>query len=341
MHIVSTIMQPPNHLAATTLDAAAWKAICSSSPSMWERLCLEGRTFAIRNGDGSMIPLSSFADEDLPPLPDGIRSFGRFLARNSVFANIAARRPGREEVTFYCLLGKAHGRGFSRLLDAFLHRVGSTPMNWRRQMVVSSIRAALFDVLRSRASQPFSFIDIGCGAGFDGLDITRILLEAQRRGFPIPMHRIINIDIDTDWLSLNERLSSALFSGADQDVILRRNISIFDYLRGGTVERDIAGVSNLIVSCNGFADFCDDASLDSLYGGISRIAAMIPGEATVILPIATRNRSQAFFSHQVGFRYLAREKEYILAKVAHHFPGMEISPTFAHSQVCCVISKRP
>lgn len=318
--------------------AAKWREVLSSTKSLWDRIEIHDRAFVLRLDDGSLFHLSSFAERDLPPLEREFPLLGRFLLKHSVYANIMARRRGREEVTFYCLRSEPHGSGFDRKIDAKMVAMGAAPLNWRRQMVVETVRKTLLGLL-SRGASSFTFLDIGCGGGFDGLELKRLLVAMEEKGVPIPEHRIINVDIDDKWLELNARLAKRMLPERHQGQITRRNVSIFDYLKSAELTSDLAGTENLIISCNGFADFCEDAALNELYGGICELMRRTPGEATVVLPLALKNPVQEVISKWVGFGYNARERPEITSRLAQMFRGLQLEQHENHSQLTFIIRK--
>jgi SAM-dependent methyltransferase len=317
---------------------AEWDSVCVNSKSVWDRLDTQDMAFGLRLEDGTFFHLTSFAENDLPPVPGEVSALGRFLVRHSVFANILARRRGREEVTFYCLLGRPHGTGWDRMLDQMFLPLGAAPLNWRRKIVVETVRATARHWL-DRGVRNFAFLDIGCGGGFDGLDLKRILLALSNKGVSIPDHRIINVDVDEKWLGVNERLAQVLLPETHRRQLVRRHVSIFDYLKSDAVAGDLAGMDNLIVSCNGFADFYDDAALNELYAGIRGIAQRMPEESVLVLPIAMRNPIQGILSEMVGFGYTARKKSEISRRVSEMFHGFTIDRCEKHSQITFLVRK--
>lgn len=317
----------------TTLKTA-WDKACAEE-TVWDRLTVKEQQFFFRTPD-TLVPLSSFAREKLPPIPADLPPLGRFLARMSAFANIGASRPGTEEVTFYSLIGKPHGTGMKRLLDRFFLRVGSSPLNWRRRQVEQFIKQKMFGFLSEK--EDFGFLDIGSGGGFDSLEIARLVSSIADKGDAHSRISIVNVDIDTFWLKQNEKLSDLLYKG--KPPIVRRNMSVFDYLDNKTYMDDFPDRSNLVISCNGFAEFFEDELLRSLFSSISRMTSDFTGRVSLIIPFAVKNRLQEFLSRMVGFNYLARDIADISNMIQDNFPGFSLEVRSQFSQMIFLLHRK-
>lgn len=318
--------------------ARCWNDAIRQEQSPWEMLDIEDCRFVLRYG-AAAIPLSSIAREDLPP--SSPRSLmGRILVDRVHLGKILSSRPGTEEVTFYTLVGRPHGRNaFEKLLDRFFLSIATPPLIWRRKMVVRELRRLTYE---SMGNGPLVFFDIGSGAGFDGIDLHRILSSTFRRcrekgiRLPQPRYRIINIDIDGPWLGFNQAVCQALF-GTDTP-IARRNVSIFDYLNAAGYRKDLSGEATCIISCNGFADFYDDAAFTSLLEGIRSLAESAGGAYHLVIPCSMKNREQESLSNSVGFNYIAKTKVRLDDIIGTVFPDTATFHECAHNQIVYTIS---
>jgi SAM-dependent methyltransferase len=307
-----------------------WNAVCSGDSSFWERLKIRDGAIRLTMPDGQELLLAPIGPNDLPPLAETAAPLGRWVARHSLFARILSSRVGKEEVTFYALLNEAHGAGFDRKLDRWLLNIGHAPLCYRRKKVVEFIRRSLLDLVRREQSY-LAFMDIGCGGGFDGLDVNRIC-----SALPGVRCRIVNIDIDEKWLGNNELIAKVI--GVSQ--IMRRRASIFDYLRDETYRKDLEGVSHLVISCNGFADFFPDQAIKELLEGIRQICLHVPGSVRFVFAAALkRNRLQTSLSNLIGFSYTGRTPEAIEGLLRSTLGEYRLSFEERHSQIICLVHK--
>lgn len=307
-----------------------WNRVCAQEESFWEKIFLRDRVLSLRLDSTREVRLSSLTPADLPPLSEAATGLGRWLARRSLFARVLSSRVGKEEVTFYALLNEAQGGGLDGRLDRWLLNVGHAPLCYRRRKVVEVIRRSLLEMIQQRKTQ-IGFLDIGSGGGFDGLDVHRICAA-----IPGVRCQIVNIDIDGVWLALNERIATAVGAAGIQ----RRHVSVFDYLRDQTWREDWRGVDDLIISCNGFADFFDDAAIREMLAGIRRIFEAVPGRVRFIFPAALKkSRAQTFLSRLIGFNYAGRTPQAFLDVVAAGLGGYPLTHEEKHSQIICVVRK--
>jgi len=313
-----------------------WEKI-SKEKSVWDRLEIENMTFIYRGDDGERIELSSFDRHSLPDTPANISLIGKLFAKMSAFANIMASRPGTEEVTFYSLKHIPHGRGVAKFLDRKFLSIGAPPFNWRREMVVEFINTSIRKHVVS--GEKFGFMDIGSGGGFDGLEIIRLLRGVENiveYDELSTAFKIINIDIDKFWMDKNIELTK--LSELTQNT-LRRNISVFDYFESRSYESDLGGFENLVISCNGFAEFFEDRLLSKLFSGISEMTDHFTGTVDVVIPFAVKNVIQEKLSNLVGFNYIARTISEIQKMVSDAFPGFEIRTAEKQSQIVFFLTR--
>ncbi|HAV64279.1 MAG TPA: hypothetical protein DCY13_18175 [Verrucomicrobiales bacterium] len=307
---------------------------------MWDRLRKNDQRFGILDNDGRIIPLTSYAAADLPPLSKPLTAVGRFMVRNSPFARILAHRVGKEEVTFYSLLGQPEGAGIGRVLDRRFLKTGGPPLNWRRNKVVQFVRESLSESL-DRGTSQITFWDIGSGAGFDSLDVARQLCRLESLGHSLPSYRLINVDVDKVWLRHNEELACALLPKNAQARFRRRNASIFDYLDSARFRDDLSQTEDLIITCNGFADFFALDELRRLLAGIQQATLLASGHVRMVFPMALKNPWQQMLSALVGFDYRARSRRVFEDLLAECIAGMAVSAEVRHSQVVFVLRRTP
>lgn len=322
------------------ITARFWNDAIREEESPWERLDIVDQRFVLR-ADTEVIALSSISRENLPPSFPRSR-LGQLLVDRVHLGKILSSRPGTEEVTFYAMLGRPHGRnGFEKRLDRFFLSIAAPPLIWRRKKVVQELRRFTFNAM---SKGPMIFFDIGSGGGFDGIDLHRILSSAVRRShesdtpLPLPRYRIVNVDIDTAWLGYNEAICRSLFPHPGP--FHRRNISIFDYLDKEEYRKDIENASTCIVSCNGFADFYGESEFTTLLAGIRALAETCGEMFHLVLPCSMKNRKQESLSNAVGFNYIAKPKERLDSLVNAAFPDFLIESETAHNQVVYSIAGR-
>lgn len=326
-------MPPPSPSPADLL-----RRVNSEEPSIWDRLRKEDSRFGLLGPDDQFLPLTSYADSELPPLSRRLPILGRFMIRHSPFARILARRVGKEEVTFYSLLNEPEGTGISRALDRHFLKVGGPPLNWRRDMVVQHVRESLAEALAIPGGT-VTFWDIGSGGGFDSLDVARQMSALARKTGNLPDVRLVNVDVDGVWLGHNEALAKALYPPEVQARFCRRHLSIFDYLESAQMRDDLAGTRDLIVSCNGFADFFTLEDLRRLIAGIGRASEPIPGAVRMVFPMAMINKTQQLLSKLVGFDYRARPRQVFEELLREGLPNFGFTATERHSQVVFRLSR--
>lgn len=314
----------------------AWEDI-NKQKSVWEYLSIEDSSFYFIKGNDKIL-LSSFKDKDLPKSPYSLTTMGKVLTKLSTFANIMSKRPGTEEVTFYSILNEAQSTWCGNYFDKKMLDIVSPPITWRRIEIEKSIR----DILKKYVfdyKESFAFVDIGCGGGFDSLEIERIILGINYIAGEniINDYDILNIDIDTKWLNNNEKLDKHMFG--EKSKIRRCNMSIFEYLDRRYYAQEFSHENNLIISCNGFAEFLTDDDLKRLYIGIRNMADTFNGKIHIILPFANRNEKQEALGNKIGFKFRAKEKEYMISLIEEVFNGFKVSFTEKYSQIVLVVEK--
>ncbi|MDQ0148169.1 hypothetical protein ACFO6R_03530 [Eubacterium multiforme] len=316
---------------------SAWQKI-NEEKNMWQYLSIEDSAFYF-NKDNKKVFLSSFKDKDLPKSPYSLTLMGKILTKLSVFANVMSKRPGTEEVTFYSILNKPQKGIFGSNFDSKILNVVAPPITWRRREIENSIKNIIKKYI-FEYKDSFAFIDIGCGGGFDSLEIERIILGMNNILGENVLHKeydILNIDIDLKWLSNNEKLSKNIFG--DKSRIKRCNMSIFDYLNKESYIKEFENQNNLIVSCNGFAEFLSDEDLKKLYIGIHKMAATFSGRVHIILPFANKNKKQEELGDKIGFKFRAKEKNYMINLIKDIFSDFKISFREKHSQIVLIVEK--
>lgn len=316
---------------------AAWEKV-NLEKNIWQHLSINDSSFYF-NKDDEKIFLSSFKNKDLPKSPYSLTLIGKVLTKLSTFANIMSRRPGTEEVTFYSLLNEEHSICNCSYFDRKMLNIAAPPITWRRVEIENSIK----DIIKKHIfeyKESFAFIDIGCGGGFDSLEIERLILGMNKilKEDVLPNeYDILNIDIDTKWLNNNEKLSKSLFK--EKSKIRRCNMSIFDYLNKNSYKEEFSYQDNAMISCNGFAEFLSDEDLKKLYEGIHKMACTFAGKVHIILPFANKNEKQENIGNKIGFKFRAKEKEYMIDLVKEIFNDFKISFKEKHSQIVLILEK--
>ncbi|CAH2214546.1 hypothetical protein [Tepidibacter aestuarii] len=309
---------------------SCWELV-NNQKKVWDNIVAEDNKFYYKFEEEKIF-LSSFEDKCLPKPKYELTYLGRLLTKLSTCSNIMCKRPGTEEVTFYCLLNKPHGSGLSKVLDRKILQTVAAPINWRRDVVVDFVNNALHNYVVD-IKENFAFIDIGCGGGFDSLEVERIM-----KGIESSLdYRIVNVDIDEKWLKNNENLASKMF-GKDSKII-RYNTSVFDYFDKQIYKKDFEGFDNLIVSCNGFAEFFDDDNLTNLYKGIYKLTKEFKGKINIVLPFSVKDEKQEKIGHRVGFRYRTKSKDYMLELVENIFKEFEVDFEEKYSQIVLKLTK--
>jgi hypothetical protein len=255
-----------------------WREVTAHN-RIWEKIKIKGEAFCFQKNFNELIKLSSFSYDDLPPVQSKLTLLGKLITWMSTFANIMSRRPGTEEVTFYALKKQSNGNFIKKIVDQIVIEIACPPFAWRREQIVKFIAQSMLDVIKNHEGN-FALLDIGCGSGFDGLEVHRIMQEIKNRiepfgGLRLPMFKVVNIDIDGLWLNNNKMLSELLFN--DYNFTVRREMSIFAYIKEKIYLEDLRHIHHLIISCNGFAEFLQDHDLIRLLSGIKEIANTIKG----------------------------------------------------------------
>lgn len=315
----------------------AWEKV-TGEKKVWDYLTIENSAFHFQK-EKDKVFLSSFKTKDLPQSPYELTFMGKVLTKMSVFANIMSRRPGTEEVTFYSLLNRPQRTLFGDGADKKILGVVAPPITWRRIEIENQIQAVLREYAIER-QESFAFVDIGCGGGFDSLEIERILFGLQEElGEEILPggYDILNLDIDTKWLQNNERLSKLMFG--EKSNIRRKNVSIFDYLKEQTYTEEFKNYPNLLVSCNGFAEFLSDEDLRTLYEGIYAMAKTFDGRVDILLPFANKNPQQEALGNKIGFKFRAKEKEFMIQLTKEVFRDFEVTFSEKYSQIVLIAKK--
>lgn len=316
---------------------SAWKKI-NTEKNMWQYLDIEDSSFYF-NKDNEKVFLSNFKNRNLPSSRYSLTLMGKILTKLSVFANIMSKRPGTEEVTFYSILNKPQKGIFGSTFDKKILDVVAPPITWRRREIENSIK----DILKKyifEYKDSFVFVDIGCGGGFDSLEIERIILgmdDILGENILYKEHDILNIDIDSKWLANNKKLSENLFG--DKSRIRRCNMSIFDYFKEKSYIEEFKNQNNIIISCNGFAEFLSDEYLKKLYSEIYNMTAVFSGKVHIILPFANKNKNQENLGNKIGFKFRAKEKDYMIKLIKNIFSDFKISFTEKYSQIVLIVEK--
>jgi hypothetical protein len=318
----------------------AWLETTSQN-NIWEKIKIEGEAFYFQKNSDELIKLASFSKDDLPPAQSKLTLLGKLLTRMSTFANIMSRRPGTEEVTFYALKKQVNGRFIEKIIDQIAVKITSPPLCWRREQVVKFIAKSIFDVIK-KSHGNFALLDIGCGGGFDGLEVQRIMHGIKEKinklsGFSLSEFKIINIDIDQLWLNNNKILTELLFG--DSNLMIRREKSIFDYINEKIYLEDFSDIRHLIVSCNGFAEFFQDHDLNRLLLGIKDITTCVQGNVYFTFQFAIKNIVQEKMAKLIGFPYIARDRNQINQLINRHFDDYRIEYREKYNQVAFSLTR--
>jgi SAM-dependent methyltransferase len=319
----------------TSLEKA-WNQT-QQEPTVWDHLAIKDQSFYYDYNNKSIV-LSSFKTKDLPEPPYPLTLLGKILTKLSHFANIMSRRPGTEEVTFYALLNSPQNGPFGRKIDEKMLNIGVPPLVWRREQIKKVIKEKVESYIKG--NQSFLFLDIGSGAGFDSLEIERLMhrmseLTNQTQG--ADSYASLNIDIDTKWLENNQKLAEEMFGNNHN--IVRENISAFDFLSDKNYLPTLKKYDNLIISCNGFAEFLSDEELQKLYLGIRELTDSFEGNATIILPFANKNEKQEAVGKKIGFQFRAKDKQEMTEMINELFADYHISYAEKYSHIVMFIEK--
>jgi len=317
-----------NQLKKIFLDVTSRKKI-------WERIKIKGEAFYFQKNYNELIKLSSFSKDDLPLAQRKLTLLGKLITRISTFANIMYRRPGTEEVTFYALANQANGRVIKKLIDRICIKIAGPPLCWRREQVVKFIAQSMLAIMQKNNGN-FALLDIGCGGGFDGLEVHRIMQEIKEKiknqsGFTMPKFRVINNDIDHHWLNNNKIISDLLFK--DNDFTIQRKMSIFDYINKKMYMDDLRDIQHLIISCNGFAEFFQDPDLNRLLSGIKDITTSVQGDVYFTFQFSIKNIMKEKMGKLIGFRYIARARKHINQLINRHFDDYRIECQEKYNEV--------
>jgi len=311
-----------------------WLEVTSHN-KIWERIKISGEAFYFQKNYNELIKLSSFSKDDLPPAQNELTLLGKLITRISTFANIMYRRPGTEEVTFYALTNQANGRYIKKLIDQICIKITAPPLAWRREQVAKFIAESIFAIIL-KGDGNFALLDIGCGGGFDGLEVHRIMHEIKKKmendfDFRLPMFKVINNDIDDVWINNNRKLTELLFY--DYNCTVRREMSIFDYMKNKLYFDDLRDIKHLIISCNGFAEFFQDTDLNRLLSGIKDIATSVKGNVYFTFQFTIKNIIIQKMANLIGFRYITRPRNHINRLVNRHFAGYRIKRQEKFNQI--------
>lgn len=211
------------------------------------------------------------------------------MTKLSTLADIMSRCPGTEEVTFYVLHNSPQLGILGNKADKKMLKVAAPPLVWRRQQIKKRITQKVKEY--TTKNQSFSFLDIGSGGGFDSLEIERLIHrvnELSDNSFE-KAYQSLNVDIDEKWLENNKIVAAKLF-GLNHH-IARENISILNFWENSR-NLTLNQYDNLIISCNGFAEFLSDIELDKLYKEIFKFSQDFEGNVDIILPFANKNKEQ-------------------------------------------------
>lgn len=312
----------------------AWE-IVKKEPTVWDAIEVKEKSFYYKI-DQEKIFLSSFKSRDLPSSPYSLTPLGKLLTKLSTLANIMSRRPGTEEVTFYVLHNTPQTGILGEKADKMMLSVAAPPLVWRRQQIRERITQKVRDY--TEKNQSFFFLDIGSGAGFDSLEIERLIHrvnELSGDSFDKD-YQSLNIDIDTKWLQNNQRVAEELF-GINYH-IARENISIFDFWKNSQ-KLTLDQYDNLIISCNGFAEFLSDIELRKLYKEISKFSQDFDGNVDIILPFANKNKEQETLGKKIGFQFKAKDKQEIVNMVEGIFTNYKVTYCEKYSHIVMNIEK--
>lgn len=305
--------------------------IINNEPAIWDFIVIKNQSFYF-NHKNNLIFLSSFQKNTLPLPQYKMTILGKLLTKSSQFANIMSCRPGTEDVTFYALVNSPQAGILGRIADKKMLSIAAPPLKWRRAKIKEKIQKQIQSYINMQ--QSFLFIDIGCGAGFDSLEIERIMHRFETLT-QIPRYSCsyasLNIDIDKKWLNNNKKLSEELFG--DSCNILRENISAFDFLTNESYHSMVSPYDNLIISCNGFAEFLNDEQLLQLYIGIHNLIKEYKGGVSIILPFAGENKKQESIGEKIGFQFRTKNKNTLITLIKEIFKNYNVSYIEKHSQI--------
>lgn len=312
----------------------AWEKV-KKEPTVWDAIEVKDKSFYYKI-DQEIIFLSSFKSKELPSSPYSLTPLGKLLTKLSALANIMSRRPGTEEVTFYVIYNSPQPGILGKLVDKKMLKVAAPPLIWRRQQ----IRERITQKVRyyTEKNQSFFFLDIGSGAGFDSIEIERLIHrinELSEHSFDRD-YQSLNIDIDEKWLNNNQILAAKLF-GLNHH-IARENISIFDFWKSSQ-KLNLDRYDNLIISCNGFAEFLSDIELRKLYKEIFNFSQNFEGNVDIILPFANKNKEQETLGKKIGFQFKAKDEQEIVNMIEEIFTNYKVTYCEKYSHIVINIEK--
>lgn len=313
---------------------SAWE-IVDQEPTIWDFLEIKNDSFYYKMNQEKIF-LSSFKSKNLPPSPYPLTFFGKVLTKLSPLANIMSHRPGTEEVTFYVLLNSPQSGLFGKKVDKKMLEVAAPPLVWRRQQIRQGIRKKIKEYTENEES--FFFLDIGSGAGFDSIEIERLIHRINNltgNSFS-KSYESLNVDIDSTWLKNNQIVAEKLF-GLNH-YITRKNISIVDFWKDYR-KLTFQQYDNLIISCNGFAEFLSDVELRNLYKEIFMFTQSFDGNVVILLPFANKNKEQESLGNKIGFKFKAKEKQEILNMVKEIFENYKVTYCEKYSHIVMTVEK--
>lgn len=336
-----------------------WREVPAGS-QLWDGLSVRGRGedscagiyweyLGLSGTPSTRICLASLEPEDLPEPEKPLSGLGKYLTGKSMMANLMARRPGQEDITFYSLCNQPTRSSTCRFplasfWEKFLDRkmlAIAQAISWRRHQLVADWSNVIERFLIS--SEPaFQVLDIGCGSGFDSLEMVRRFgeLKRLRPDLKIPELHIVNLDINGRWLEVHEKLRKILFP--DQALPIEvENTGIFEYVDQQKYREQLKPELPLLILCNGFGEFFGDEDLQKLFASIFQISESVQGSVDLIMPFSLRNPKQERIAKKLGFNYLARERETLFDMLRKNFPNFTRISAEAYHQIALVLHRDP
>lgn len=89
--------------------------------------------------------------------------------------------------------------------------------------------------------------------------------------------------------------------------IMRKNILIFNFLENSQI-LCLDRYNNLIISCNGFAEFLSELELRKLYKDIFKFSQDFKGNVNIVLPFGNKNKKQETLGKKIGFQFKTKAK---------------------------------
>lgn len=305
--------------------------------TVWDYLTIDNDSFYYAYEENNVF-LSSFHKSKLTSSSQSLNFMGNILIKLSRFAHIMSSRPGTEEVTFYALLNTPQKSIVGKKVDEKMLSIAAPPLVWRREIIKEAIHKRVeFNI---KNDQTFIFLDIGCGAGMDSLEIERLIHRTvELTGDPhyYESYLNLNIDIDEKWLRNNETLVKLMFNNNNNTI--RLNTSAFDFLEEKNYQYILEMYDNLIISCNGFAEFLTDHDLRILYQEIEELVRSFKGQALLILPFANKNKKHETIGRKIGFQFRAKSKDEMLMLITEIFKNYQVTYKEDHSQIVMFVEK--